>query len=350
MNLTVRVYYIRHGQSVWNAEQAQMRASGQLTEEEIKAKGGSTDYTDSPLSAHGVGQALELRRLLFPDAVSAHERWLERPDTLGKYLRCAMRGSCRPARLLTSNLRRAIATLLLALRPALDSPAFAAPGVVLVPALQETCSHADCTPMPRSADGRILKPLPSPHASMAHAMEAVAADDREAAGHVLRLEAQALHLAALSGREQPGVPPPQGEGWRAFRALAQRMGLGPAPPPPAPGAFTHNAFLRATYETHLTLAPHARYDDRRRVAHGALGACGHEPAACGPPEREEPDAALAAALRDFMERASDVLSLVFGGGEPKGAAATSNDTLVVTAHSRLLREILLIFRTHQTAP
>ena len=262
-----RVHYIRHGQSIWNAEQSQMRRAGMLTEAEIKAKGGGDEYTDSPLSRLGVEQALSLRHRLFQvRSMRAHERLVQAPDTIGKRLRCATRGSCAPPRLLTSNLRRAIATLLLALQPALDSRAFATRSVVSMPALQETCSHADCSPMPRAVEGTQLEPLSRPDEELPPHF--VAPDDYEQAQLVLQLEAQALSDAA------EGTP------------------------------LAHNSFLREAYRTQLQLAPHARYDDRRRVPSDALGTCGHEPATCIPTEQ------LARDLEPFMDRLSDVLTAV----------------------------------------
>ena len=47
---TARVYYIRHGQSQWNAEQTAMRKSG-LSDAAIKKIGDEERFVDSPLSA-----------------------------------------------------------------------------------------------------------------------------------------------------------------------------------------------------------------------------------------------------------------------------------------------------------
>ena len=60
---TARVYYIRHGQSQWNAEQTAMRKSG-LSDAAIKKIGDEERFVDSPLSARGVNEALTLQRNL----------------------------------------------------------------------------------------------------------------------------------------------------------------------------------------------------------------------------------------------------------------------------------------------
>ena len=79
---TARVYYIRHGQSQWNAEQTAMRKSG-LSDAAIKKIGDEERFVDSPLSARGVNEALTLQRnlTLTPDAP-----WY----TLGGVARCAL--------------------------------------------------------------------------------------------------------------------------------------------------------------------------------------------------------------------------------------------------------------------
>ena len=111
----VRVWYVRHGQSQWNAEQSEQRRLGTL-EERVNAIGEELRFTDSPLSAKGVLKAVSLSQLLFEQSPPAGED----PHSLRSSLRCAVAGSCAPPRLLTSNLRRAIDTLLLSLRPLLS--------------------------------------------------------------------------------------------------------------------------------------------------------------------------------------------------------------------------------------
>ena len=83
----------------------------------------------------------------------------EGPATQGPLrttVRCARARTCAVPRILTSNLRRAIDTTLLGLRPLVSG--LDAAGVRVVPALQETCSHADCVPLPLSPDGRLEFP------------------------------------------------------------------------------------------------------------------------------------------------------------------------------------------------
>ena len=147
---TARVYYIRHGQSQWNAEQTAMRKSG-LSDAAIKKIGDEERFVDSPLSTRGVNEALTLQRnlTLTPDAP-----WY----TLGGVARCALARTCEPL-LLTSNLRRAIDTTLLGLRPILESAVdYGLYRVLVLPALQETCGHADCVPTARGSDGAFATP------------------------------------------------------------------------------------------------------------------------------------------------------------------------------------------------
>ena len=82
-SVTVPVYYIRHGQSQWNALQTAERATGR-PESEIKAIGDRAEFTDSPLSAKGVGQGRALSRQLFgpapsPPAAPSPRSQAERP-------------------------------------------------------------------------------------------------------------------------------------------------------------------------------------------------------------------------------------------------------------------------------
>ena len=135
---TLRVHYIRHGQSIWNAAQAEARLRGD-SEAAVKALGHEEQFMDAPLSAEGVKQALTLRGRLF-NGIGGGE--------LGDLLRCAVSGgNCQPPLVLTSNLRRAIDTALLALRPALDVSG-GGQKLLSMPALQETCHYRDCTPLP----------------------------------------------------------------------------------------------------------------------------------------------------------------------------------------------------------
>ena len=135
-NPSIRVHYIRHGMSVWNAEQAKARASGE-NDENVKALGKRNMFVDAPLSERGVAEALALRSRLFSDGTDSGE--------LGALVRCATEKTCPAPLLFTSNLRRAIDTGLLALRPLLESDA--SRRMTILPALQESCHYTDCTPL-----------------------------------------------------------------------------------------------------------------------------------------------------------------------------------------------------------
>jgi hypothetical protein len=287
-----RVYYIRHGESGWNHEQRELRK--ELPEAEVRARGSDAKYTDSPLSLEGVRQALKLRGHLFPEGADGvwaiYERLLGQPTALARLLRCAKAGTCSPPRLLVSNLRRAIDTLLLSMRPALEAPTFEELGVVVLPALQETCSHADCSPTARYQNGTIIEPLPFPDAaqSLQHMMAAVDASGREVAASVLRQQAERLE-------------PAQGD----------------------------VMYLRSMYSRHLALRSDVTFDDRRRVPAGLLT---NWPTT--------PSAEQLAALAPFLQRVEDILSATL-------SAASKGNDVVITAHSRLLREILFVFRSQQ---
>ena len=108
----VHVLYVRHGQSVWNKEQKAALASG-ASAEEIRRLGDLPRYVDAPLSAEGVAQALALRSRLVNEP--------EQGGELGRAVRCSIDGECAPPNVLTSNLRRAIDTALLGLRPLLEA-------------------------------------------------------------------------------------------------------------------------------------------------------------------------------------------------------------------------------------
>ncbi|KAL1512125.1 hypothetical protein AB1Y20_005394 [Prymnesium parvum] len=325
-NRSWRVFYVRHGQSVWNAEQAGMRKDG-LTEAEIKTRGHDAQYTDSPLSTAGVMQALELRRLLFREWPVTHDRTAAPLDSLAGYLSCTRRRSCSPPVLLTSNLRRAITTLLLALRPVLETPTVVVPDVFVLPALQETCTYADCTPVTRWANGSLLSPLPHARKEVATATpeEVAAATRHEGAARVLRIEAAQL-------RASTPVDSPLERVWCSLHGAM--IGVHEL-------CDQQNAFLREAYSDRLKLSPHTQYDDQRRIPAGALGRCGHEPALCN-------STAIAPVLAPFLDRVSDVLNAIIAppSHQPERYAAQA-DTVVVTAHSRLLRELLFVFRTSQ---
>ena len=67
-----KLVLLRHGQSQWNAAQTASRRSG-VPEDETKALGRKEEFTDSPLSALGVRQGLNLQRRLFEDPANAWE-------------------------------------------------------------------------------------------------------------------------------------------------------------------------------------------------------------------------------------------------------------------------------------
>lgn len=308
----LRVFYIRHGQSQWNAAQSEARAGG-ASAAEVRALGAELRFTDSPLSIEGVRQAGEdLRGLV--DAISNPDA----PATIAQALNCATSGACRPPAVLTSNLRRAIDTCLLGLRPVLE--ALPTLSVAVLPALQESCHYTDCEPIPRRADGTIEPPLVAGASAEADVAVADAALSQTDADHqtrtliqqVLALQAAALEGAALSDDER--------------------------------------AFLRAAYARRLDLAAvappsDAAYDDRRRVPEGVtLRAL-----------ESSSRTALTATLQPLRHRLGDLLSTLFahasdgGGASTSGSAPSSPPFAVIAAHSRLLREMLWAFRASRLA-
>ena len=179
----VHVLYVRHGQSVWNKEQKAALASG-ASAEEIRRLGDLPRYVDAPLSAEGVAQALALRSRLVNEP--------EQGGELGRAVRCSIDGECAPPNVLTSNLRRAIDTALLGLRPLLEA---VNTRVQSLPALQETCHYADCTPLPLGAGGRIEPPSFSALSPILHTLALQSAALGEAAG-----TAEVDYLRAQYGR------------------------------------------------------------------------------------------------------------------------------------------------------
>lgn len=140
--VSIRVHYIRHGESFWNSGQAAARASGE-SEAAVKALGKTERFTDSPLSVKGVLQALSLRGRLFNTSAPLDS---STGDDLESLVRRAKAKQCTPPVLYTSNLRRAIDTALLGLKPLLESDE--ANRITIIPALQETCHYTDCNPLP----------------------------------------------------------------------------------------------------------------------------------------------------------------------------------------------------------
>lgn len=226
----VRVWYVRHGQSVWNSEQSLMRSQG-LSEAQIKANGMHLRYTDSPLSMRGVDEAVELRARLSQKTWSG----LKPPSSLARALSCGTSRACSGPRLLTSNLRRAIATALLALGPYLQCKEGSC-GLLVLPALQETCSYADCSPIPRLPNGSLVAPLlgVDDTSTLKDLVGEMEREEYEQVEQVLRIEADALHGAAISS--------PSGTESSGPSYLDLPM--------------SHNAMLQQAYRTHLKLAVH----------------------------------------------------------------------------------------------
>eukprot|EP00965_Chrysotila_dentata_P191623 6174651-Pleurochrysis_carterae.AAC.3 len=155
----VEVFYIRHGESIWNAERQFLH--GTLTEEEIVRRGHEPVHNDSPLSIKGVVQARKLAENLFgapgspsPPARPGSASVPPQTTQLSQIVACAASGQCEAPLLLTSNLRRAIDTMVIGMRPLLVHNNDLR--VVAVPTLQETATYADCTPLPLGMDGTVL--------------------------------------------------------------------------------------------------------------------------------------------------------------------------------------------------
>ena len=333
---TARVYYIRHGQSQWNAEQTAMRKSG-LSDAAIKKIGDEERFVDSPLSARGVNEALTLQRnlTLTPDAP-----WY----TLGGVARCALARTCEPL-LLTSNLRRAIDTTLLGLRPILESAVdYGLYRVLVLPALQETCGHADCVPTARGADGAFATP-----SSRDDDDDADGAD--EPLRTVLAAQAHAREQAAL---EMAAAVAPALDGSNdgvdgvLLAAEARATAAAAAMKAQADTA----SFLDGAYATALRVAPHEIWDDRRNLPEGRATL------------EAAPHVGDGAASAPFLARLGEVLSatlwepLPSGGGDAavvhpgrgKKGARDAERRVVFGAHSRLLRDLLAAFHIGCTAP
>ena len=153
---TQRVYYIRHGQSQWNAAQTQHRRE-EMPEEEIKALGRQEYFTDSPLSKRGVEQALALQRRLFDKPIAECGPAASR--SLAQALACTVRLNEPLPVFLTSNLRRAVDTTLVALRPLVERGR----DVIVLPALQENSTYWPCAAHRLARAGGSVNASPKPN-------------------------------------------------------------------------------------------------------------------------------------------------------------------------------------------
>ena len=306
---SLRVYYIRHGQSQWNAAQSRHRRE-EMPEEHIKALGRQEYFTDSPLSQKGVEQALALQRRLFDKRIAHCGPAANR--TLAETLACTVRLQEPLPVFLTSNLRRAVDTTLIALRPLVERGR----DVIVLPALQETCRLADCVPSPRQPasveTGRGPLELASTEGIARHIHDLV------------QRKVLVAQMVAREGAEK-----------------AERWGSGAG----------LSAFVNAAYLDRLALAPHALWDDRRSVPDGF--------------DADPSPAAISAQLAPFLARLGDIvdamllLSASTAGLEAPAAAAAAEaaaeraeaeaarSAVVIGAHSRLLRELLYAFLSGQ---
>jgi len=306
---SLRVYYIRHGQSQWNAAQSRHRRE-EMPEEQIKALGRQEYFTDSPLSQKGVEQALALQRRLFDKRIAHCGPAANR--TLAETLACTVRLQEPLPVFLTSNLRRAVDTTLIALRPLVERGR----DVIVLPALQETCRLADCVPSPRQPASLETGRGPLELAST----EGIAR-------HIHDLVQRKVLVAQMVAREGA--------------EKAERWGSGAG----------LSAFVNAAYLDRLALAPHALWDDRRSVPDGF--------------DADPSPAAISAQLAPFLARLGDIvdamllLSASTAGLEAPAAAAAAEaaaeraeaeaarSAVVIGAHSRLLRELLYAFLSGQ---
>ena len=306
---TLKVYYIRHGQSQWNAAQTQYRRE-EMPEDDIKALGRQEYFTDSPLSKKGVEQALALQRRLF-DKRTAH-CGPAASRTLAEALACTVRLKEPLPVFLTSNLRRAIDTTLVALRPLVERGR----DVIVLPALQETCRFADCVPSPRQPASLATGRGPLELASN----EGIARNIND----LVQRKVLAAQLVAREAAEK-----------------AERYGSGAG----------LTGFVNAAYLDRLAVAPHTLWDDRRSVPDGF--------------EADPSPAAISAQLAPFLARLGDIvdamllLSASTAGLEAPAAAAAAaaaaeraeaeaaRSAVVIGAHSRLLRELLYAFLSGQ---
>jgi len=341
-NPSIRVHYIRHGMSVWNAEQAKARASGE-NDENVKALGKRNMFVDAPLSERGVAEALALRSRLFSDGTDSGE--------LGALVRCATEKTCPAPLLFTSNLRRAIDTGLLALRPLLESDA--SRRMTILPALQESCHYTDCTPLALN-DG----------VAGAHPWSAQPASDD--GNGLLRAPSRAL---APSSSVPDGAAPTT----TAASALAAAANASTAPELLDAILAMHGAALAAAAgadelayvrETYLTSAIESAFRDGLTSERPRMEV--YEQTKLGVPEyncdRRVADgvslkqvttmarSAWERAMNPITERAAVLMLRVL---EDSGTFPSNGDVtpppVVITAHSRLLRELLFLSKSNMVS-
>ena len=325
------VYYIRHGQSVWNKEQGEARASG-TPEPQVRAMGDELRFTDAPLSAKGVTQALALRHRLFADGSEG---------ALPELLHCVISGQgCAVPRLFTSNLRRAIDTGLLGLRPLLESANVAKSARFFsLPALQETCHYADCAPL--TCEDPLRRYTRRLNRDVMNDLDKAL---RKARGEAIETADDAVPVASIADEDEAN----------ATEALARKLVPdGSRDRPSCDPNADHNKLVldlqksqfdevaphewdylkNEAYLMWLRLANHEHLDDRRRFADGqSLTAA-----------VQLPGSGFEAATGPLVERMGDILSALMPDGKQRDAPPAA----IIAAHSRILREWLFLFHSNR---
>ena len=338
--ITVRVHYIRHGESYWNSAQAAARASGE-SEEAVRALGKTERFTDAPLSGKGVEQATALSDRLFAPTrrMSDTARELAEAQDLGPRLACAAAKTCTPPVVYTSNLRRAIDTALLGLRPMLEADAAGA--VHVIPALQETCHYTDCNPLR----------LDEAHLDAGAAIRAPLESSHE---YYTRLDAVNLTTAA----EFAGAATSDDEREGAIQALHGKTldaTLGSEAGDYVRAAYTSSRLASQDVDKSARLVVYEQlheadqtpmYNDTRRIPDDVkLSSL-----------LEISDFQLKAAASPIAERLSVLMQQLLpasGIATSEGVLPSSGDVpsttpIVIAGHSRFLREMLFAFSANST--
>ncbi len=302
MPTSVRVHYIRHGQSVWNDHQHTQRRRG-VDEATIKKQGFEPQFTDAPLTGQGVRDALELREILESAWLPGLFGWYGRADDLGGVVRCVSeeRGCAPPPKVFVSNLRRAITTAMVVLRPMIAPmtvlPNKWEPWLHVLPALQESCHYADCVPLPRGGGDLLHPALPSASeetfkaAGIRGLSLGLDGDDSKLVADVLRDEAR--HAYGVDTK------------------LCR--------------------YLHLAYQYTLAMVPHFVYDDRRRLPDGALDAVVADPSLAR------------TTLAPLASRLGTILAPLLESAAEAATGGRPDAEVVLVAHSRLLRELLFAF-------